>query len=293
MLLKIANHRRSLVVDLCIVENLTALQPIPVDQLETLLERRAEAQARPRATPRDVLAVWMGNAGAGLGAAMLVGVGCSVFGVALWPTGASAAGAVGGVVFGVAMLWRGIEDEATARLSNKRVRRAVADIESAAKRRVELKDRQLGAAFDTIEQLERQLDRVERQRDAALMGERQTRQASANPKFVAPSAIKPPELEDAEYMITHWFETGSPLSCKRAQAEHKWTQDEWQAAYNLLKYAGVVYTNKTQPARNFDSLDESLDALHTHMMVQRVKEVPPTMPRQSSAWADDDDDIEG
>ena len=61
----------------------TALQPIPVEQLETLLDRRAEQQARPRATPREVLAVWMGNAGAGAGAALLVGVGCSVFGVPL------------------------------------------------------------------------------------------------------------------------------------------------------------------------------------------------------------------
>ena len=256
-----------------------ALQPIPVEQLETLLDRRAEQQARPRATPREVLAVWMGNAGAGVGAALLVGVGCSVFGVQLWPTAASAAGAVGGVVFGAAMVWRALTDEATAQLSNRRVRRLVADIESAAKRRVELKDRQLGAAFDTIEQLERQLDRVERQRDAALMGERQARQEIKQPNYVAASDIKSPELENAEYMITYWFETGSPLSCKRAQAEHKWTQDEWQAAYNLLKYAGVVYTNKTQPVCNFDSLDESLDALHTHMMVQRVKEVPPIVPQ--------------
>ena len=112
-----------------------ALQPIPVEQLETLLDRRAEQQARPRATPREVLAVWMGNAGAGVGAALLVGVGCSVFGVQLWPTAASAAGAVGGVVFGAAMVWRALTDEATAQLSNRRVRRLVAQVQAEAEHR--------------------------------------------------------------------------------------------------------------------------------------------------------------
>jgi hypothetical protein len=189
---------------------------------------------------------------------------------------------VGGVVFGAAMVWRALTDEATAQLSNRRVRRLVAQVQAEAEQRVAVKKRQLEAAFDTIEQLERQIDRVERQRDAALMGERQARQGTKQPNYVAASDIKSPELENAEYMITYWFETGSPLSCKRAQAEHKWTQDEWQDAYDLLKDANVVYTNKTQPRRCFDTLDESLEALHTHMMVQRVKEVPPIMPQTAT-----------
>ena len=157
-------------------ERHTALQPIPLEQLETLLDRRAEAQARPRSTPREVLAVWMGNAGAGVGAALLVGVGMASFGLALWPTVAQGAGLAFGVVTGAAMLWRGLEDEATARLSNRRVRKLVGQITAESVAQVQRRDRQLAAAFDVIEGLEGELDRMTRQRDAALSDSRQARQ---------------------------------------------------------------------------------------------------------------------
>ena len=272
-------------------ERNTALQPIPVEQLETLLDRRAEQQSRPRATPREVLAVWMGNAGAGLGAAMLVGVGCSVFGVALWPTGASAAGAVGGVVFGVAMLWRGIEDEATARLSNRRVRKLVGQITAEAAAQVQRRDRQLSAAFDAIETLEGELDRITRQRDAALSDARTARQGASN--YVAPVKVNPQELTDAEAMVRHRFDTGQPLSLGVAKEQRKWTQPRWQAALDLLVAAGVVYVQGTRQRYVHDTLGEAMGELHTYMMQARAHEMPPPMPRQNSAWADDDDDTEG
>lgn len=269
----------------------TALQPIPVEQLETLLDRRAEQQQRPRATPREVLAVWMGNAGAGVGAALLTGVGCSVAGVVLWPTGVQVAGAVGGVVFGAAMVWRALTDEATAQLSNRRVRRLVNQIEAEKAAQVAKLTRQLGAAFDAIETLEGELDRITRQRDAALSDARTARQGASN--YVAPVKVDPQELTDAEAMIRHRFDAGQPLSLGVAKEQRKWTQPRWQAALDLLVAAGVVYVQGTRQRYVHDTLGEAMSELHTYMMQARAHEMPPPMPRQSSAWADDDDDGEG
>jgi hypothetical protein len=269
----------------------TALQPIPVEQLETLLDRRAEQQQRPRATPREVLAVWMGNAGAGVGAALLTGVGCSVAGVVLWPTGVQVAGAVGGVVFGAAMVWRALTDEATAQLSNRRVRRLVSQIEAEKAAQVAKLTRQLGAAFDAIETLEGELDRITRQRDAALSDARTARQGASN--YVAPVKVNPQELTDAEAMIRHRFDAGQPLSLSVAKEQRKWTQPRWQAALDLLVAAGVVYVQGTRQRYVHDTLGEAMSELHTYMMQARAHEMPPPMPRQSSAWADDDDDTEG
>ena len=260
---------------------------IPAEQLETLLDRRAEQQARPRPTPRDVLAVWMGNAGAGLGAGLVVGVGASVFGVPLWPQGAQAAGVAAGVVFGAAMVWRALTDEATAQLSNRKVRRTVEQIQRECDQRVKRLTTQLGAAFDAIEALEGELDRMTRQRDAALSDARTARQAT--PNYVAPVRIEPQELTDAETMIRHRFDTGQPLSLGVAKDSRKWTQPRWQAALDLLVAAGVVYVQGTRQRYVHDTLGEAMSELHTYMMQARAHELPPPMP-QAPRYVEDDED---
>lgn len=260
---------------------------IPAEQLETLLDRRAEQQARPRPTPRDVLAVWMGNALAGLGAGIVVGVGMLAFGQPLWPNVAQWAGGVAGVLTGVLMVWRNTEDEATARLSNRKVRRTVEQIRSECDQRVKRLTVQLGAAFDAIEALEGELDRMTRQRDAALSDARTARQAA--PNYVAPVRIEPQELTDAEAMIRHRFDTGQPLSLGVAKEARKWTQPRWQAALDLLVAAGVVYVQGTRQRYVHDTLGEAMSELHTYMMQARAHELPPPMP-QVSRYVEDDED---
>lgn len=274
----------------------TALQPIPVDQLETLLERRAEAQARPRATPRDVLAVWMGNAGAGVGAAMLVGVGCSVFGVQLWPTAASAAGVAFGVVTGAAMLWRGIEDEATARLSNKRVRRAVENIQRAAYEDKHRRDMQLSAAYDVIEELERTVGQLEHRLNLAHVDLGNARRSAQPTNWVRPVEVSAQDEQDARAIIHHRHSTGKHLSRAAATANKGWTQQQHKAAMALLEAAGVVRGDSTQPTylhADRDNpavyrLSEALAALDTHLIHARSKE-PPVMP-QAAHYVEDDED---
>jgi hypothetical protein len=273
-----------------------ALQPIPVDQLETLLDRRAEQQARPRATPRDVVAVWMGNAGAGVGAALLVGVGCSVFGVELWPTAASAAGVALGVVTGAAMLWRGLEDEATARLSNKRVRRTVEHIQHSAAEQVRRRDMQLSAAFDTIEELERTVSQLEHRLNLAHVDLGNARRATQPNNWVRPVEVSAQDEQDARSMIHHRHSMGVHLSRRQAIQNKGWTQERHKAAMRLLEAAGVVRGDSTQPIylhADKDNLTayrmaDALAALDTYLIHARSKE-PPVMP-QAAHYVEDYDE---
>ena len=268
---------------------------IPAEQLETLLDRRAEQQARPRPTPRDVLAVWMGNAGAGLGAALLVGVGASVFGVPLWPQGASAAGAVGGIVFGAAMVWRALTDEATAQLSNRKVRRTVEQIQRECDQRVKRLTVQLGAAFDTIEELERTVNQLEHRLNLVTIDLGNARRSAQPANWVRPVEVSAQDEQDARTIIHHRHSTGAHLS-RRAAVENKgWTQARHKAALKLLEQAGVVRGDSTQPTYlHVDPHDpavyrmaDALAALDAYLIAARSKE-PPVMPQQP-AYTDEYD----
>lgn len=262
----------------------TALQPIPVDQLETLLDRRAEQQQRPRATPREVLAVWMGNAGAGVGAALLTSVGCWVFGVQMWPTGAQVAGAVGGVVFGAAMVWRALIDEATATLNNRRVRRLVGDIQRAAAEHVRRKDAQLGAAYDVIEELERTVGQLEHRLNLAHVDLGNARRSAQPNNWVRPVEVSAQDEQDARAMIHHRHSMGAHLSRRQAVQNKGWTQERHKAALRLLEAAGVVRGDSTQPVYLHADRDnpaayrlaDALAALDTYLIHARSKE-PPVM----------------
>ena len=273
----------------------TALQPIPVDQLETLLDRRAEQQARPRATPREVLAVWMGNAGAGVGAALLTGVGCSVFGVALWPAGAQVAGAVGGVVFGAAMVWRALVDEATATLNNRRVRRAVDNIERSAAEQVRRRDVQLAACYDVIEELERTVSQLEHRLNLAHVDLGNARRSAQPGNWVRPVEASARDEKDARTIIHHRHATGKHLSRAQATANKGWTQQQHKNAMTLLEAAGVVLGDSTQPTYLHADMDnptvyrlaDALAALDTYLIHARSKE-PPVMP-QAARYDDEYD----
>lgn len=267
----------------------TALQPIPVEQLETLLDRRAEQQQRPRATPREVLAVWMGNAGAGVGAALLTGVGCSVAGVVLWPTGVQVAGAVGGVVFGAAMVWRALTDEATAQLSNRRVRRLVSQIEAEKAVQVAKLSRQLGAAFDAIEELERSLNRMTSERDSAILDKKRALEQaqSANMRnFVRASDTDSQVIVDAHEMLRYFFESGGAKWYSRAVANgFGWSDKRHRTAQQLLVDSGVVVINEKRPRVLESSLDVALRKFNDH--IARVDSVYVPI---AAATPDDEED---
>lgn len=258
---------------------------IPAEQLETLLDRRAEQQARPRPTPRDVLAVWMGNALAGLGAGIVVGVGMLAFGQPLWPNVAQWAGGVAGVLTGVLMVWRNTEDEATARLSNRKVRRTVEQIRSEAAQRVAQRERQLSAAYDVIEELERTVNQLEHRLNLVTVELGNARRSAQPANWVRPVEVTAQDEQDARAIIHHRHSTGAHLSRRQAVENKGWTQARHKSALKLLEQAGVVRGDSTQPTYMHtdphDStvfrLADALAALDAHLIAARSKE-PPVMP---------------
>ena len=268
---------------------------IPMEDLDTLLERRAEQQKRPRATPREVLAIWMGNLGAGVGATLLVGVGLSVFNVPLWPTAATIAAAVGGVVFGAAMVWRALIDEATATLNNRRVRKLVEQVQRQADQRVAVKDAQLRAAFAEIVALEGAQRELQYQLDEANRELGQARQAALPANWTSPRDITPQDEKDARTIITHRAEHGEHLSRRAAMKDLKWTQQRHKDAMALLDAAGIVRGDSTQPTYRHANPDNSADydlaaalsTFNTYVTKMRSKQ-PPILPQQP-AYTDDYD----
>lgn len=227
----------------------------------------------------------MGNAGAGLGAALLVGVGASVFGVPLWPQGAQAAGVAAGVVFGAAMVWRALTDEATAQLSNRKVRRTVEQIQRECDQRVKRLTTQLGAAFDTIEELERTVNQLEHRLNLVTIDLGNARRSAQPANWVRPVEVSAQDEQDARTIIHHRHSTGAHLS-RRAAVENKgWTQARHKAALKLLEQAGVVRGDSTQPTyMHVDQHDptvfrmaDALAALDAYLVAARSKE-PPVMP---------------
>lgn len=273
----------------------TALQPIPVDQLETLLDRRAEQQAKPRPTLNNVLAVWVGNAGAGLGAALLTGTVMALMGFPWWPAIAQGVGVAFGIVAGAAMLWRGIEDEATAKLSNRRVRKLVEQIDRDAGRRVATKDVQLSAAFDVIEELERTVGQLEHRLNLAHVDLGNARRSAQPNNWVRPVEVSAQDEQDARAIIHHRHSTGKHLSRAAATANRGWTQQQHKQAMVLLEEAGVVRGDSTQPIYLHADRDnpaayrlaDALAALDTYLIHARSKE-PPVMP-QAARYDDEYD----
>ena len=193
-------------------------QPLSADRLEHLLQERSEMSQRPRPTPRQVFETWMENFGVGVGAGTAAAV-------LLWllraPDGVLLTGSasVGLLIFAGMMAWRGSLDERSDWRNTRAVRRTVTAMRQEFDGQARTLRRQLDAAFDEIETLERSLDQVTNEKNMALLDlgrERQLAQAGQRQTFVPKEAGQPQDVRDANEMIRHYFDTGNHLSRRRA-----------------------------------------------------------------------------
>ena len=256
-------------------------QPLTTDRLEHLLQERSEMAARPRMTPREVFAKWLDNLGVGVG----VGVAVAVL---LWflraPEGVllSVPLAAGLLAFAVMMAWRGSEDERRDRNNTRAIRRQVAAIQQESEAQVSTLRRQLDAAFDEIETLERSLDQVTNERNMALLDlgrERELAQAGKRQTYVRAEPQQPQEVRDAHEMVRFFFDTGNHLSRRRAAEDKRWSAERWKAAQSLLERAGVLAVNSTQPQMLAQTLGDALGKLNTYLVHARLQQPPVTAQR--------------
>ena len=253
-------------------------QPLSADRLEALLQQRGEMSARPRPTPREVLATWMGNFGVGVG----VGVAAAVL---LWllraPDAAvlSVPAALGLLAFAAMMVWRGSLDEFSDWRNQRAVRRTVAGLRTQYDAQTRPLRAQLEAAFDEIEALERSLTQVGRERDMALADlgrEREIAAQNTRRTFVPAENPTPQDAADAREMVRHYFDTGAHLSRRKAAEARRWSADRHAAAQSLLVRAGVLAVNATQPVMLAQTLDEALGRLNAYLVHARSQQ-PPVM----------------
>lgn len=262
---------------------MSVLRPLPAeDAIEQHLAERLEITQRPRETPRQVLGGWLGNAGVGIGAAVVAGIALGWLGA---PESVllSGAGTVGGVVFGGMMIWRGSIDERADARNVRRIKQALAQMERRHATAVErlqtaaaVKERQLQAAFGEIVTLEKALDAMQRERDRAvydLVRERNAAASGGRSTYVPPIAPAPAEVADATAMLLHRYESGEHLSKRAAAAKRGWSERRWQAALDELVKAGVAVPSNAgadYPA----ALDEALQTFGAYLLRARALSAP-------------------
>lgn len=261
---------------------LTALTP---DQmLDAALGERAEVVARPQRTPRQVLGMWMENAGAGIGVGAVAGVGLYVLGApeSVWIGGAAGSSIV---VWGLLMAIRGSADERAARSSERQVRRAIKALEQSYQGRAQRLQAQLERALDALDeadateaQLRKSLDEMARQRDRAvydLTREREVAGQRGNGRsaFVAPVELAPEDVRDATALIMHYYEAGEHLSRRKAVENRRWSERQWDAAKKHLDAAGVIRIIKGQTEYP-QTLDEALATFGEYMLHSLQLSVP-------------------
>lgn len=251
-----------------------APRQLTTDALETLLHERSEMSARPRLTPREVMARWLDNLGAGVGVGVVVAVPLVVFGAVDAAT--VAAPAAGLLTFAVLMAWRGSQDERDEWRNPRAVRRIVSAMRAEYESQAKIMHVKLEAAFDEIEALERSLDRMTHDRDVAvseLTRERLAAQSSGRSTFVAPVEVTPQEVSDATEMTRWRYQFNRHLSRRVAEDTKQWSQPRWEAAKTVLEDAGViVITNgvTTYPP----TLDEAMQRLGSYLLQARAMSVP-------------------
>lgn len=229
---------------------MTTPTPINADRLEHLLQERGELQARGRLTPREVFARWLDNAGVGVG----VGVGAAVVLYLFRAPDAAmltVAPSVGLLAFAIMMAWRGSEDERSDWRNTRAIKRTVAAIQRDADAQVATLRRQLDAAFDEIESLERALDRMTQERDDAvrdLSRERTAARSNSGKRdpYVPAVAMTPEKVRDATTMIRHRFDYGKHPSKDICTATYNWSDERWKAAQSELVAARIIQVNTTQ-----------------------------------------------
>ena len=256
---------------------------LPPDLLEQALTERSEVIARPQRTPRQVLGMWMENAGAGIGVGGVVGVGLYFAGA---PEGVLLSGVAAGsiVVWGALMAWRGSADERAMLLSERKVRKAWKLLERDFDARAQRSQAQLERALDALDeadateaQLRRSLDEMARQRDRAvydLAREReQAGQRNGRSTFVAPAELAPQDIRDATEMIRFRYDTGEHLSRRKAADAKGWSERQWDAAKANLDAAAVIRIIKGQTEYP-QTLDEALGIFGEYMLHVRNLSVP-------------------
>lgn len=216
-----------------------------VDLDEYIRDQQA-ADRRPRPQPREVLAQWQANAGAGIGATVIVGIVGYVVVLPDWPLVAVAAG---GVVWGVLMIAHGAADEGLAVPKLIKLRNYKREVERAAAASVATATRERDLAFREIVELEEAVRRLTFERDNALLEVqrvRRERPAPARSTYTAAASTQPQEVIDATAIIQHWFARREWLSRRAATApdgSRKWSERRHDAAVKLLSAAGLLTTS--------------------------------------------------
>jgi len=256
---------------------------LPPDLLEQALTERSETIARPQRTPRQVLGMWMENAGAGVGVGGVVGVALYFAGA---PEGVLLTGVAAGsiVVWGALMAWRGSADERAMLLSERKVRKAWKQLEQSYRDREARTAAQLAKALDELDdadqveaQLRRALDTMTRERDMAIYNlSREREQANSKggrSNFVAPVELAPQDIRDATEMIRYRYDTGEHLSRRKAESLKKWSQTRWDAAKSHLDQARVI-SIVNGVTEYPDTLDEALQTFAAYMLQAHQLSVP-------------------
>lgn len=262
--------------------HLSALSPEQL--LDAALSERTEIVARPRPTPREVLAAWLGNFGVGIGGGIAAGVALYVAGApetALW----SGSLLTGATVFAGMMIWYGSQDERADWRNVRRIKRAVKAIEAHHAGKAERLQAQLDRALDALDeadqveaQLRKSLDEMARQRDRAVYDLTHEREAAAQRSngrstFVAPVELAPQDIRDATSLILYRYETGQHLSRRKAVDTKGWSERQWDAAKVHLDAAGVIRIIKGQTEYP-QTLDEALGIFGEYMLHTLQLSVP-------------------
>ena len=241
--------------------------------LDELIRDQQAAERRPRPTPREVLAGWQNNAGAGIGAAVIVGIGGYVVVLPDWPLWAMAAG---GVVFGVLMVAHGGIDEALALPKLIKLRRYREQIERDARAQVAQAERERDLAFREIVDLENAVQRLTFERDNALLEVqrvRNQRPAPARSTYTSAAATQPQEVIDATAIIQHWFGRREWLSRRIATdpaGSRKWSERRHDAAVKLLSGAGLLVTSNAGGKVMAQSEAEALGRLNAYCITANL-----------------------
>lgn len=262
--------------------HLSALSPEQL--LDAALGERTEIIARPRPTPREVLAAWLGNFGVGIGGGIVAGVALYVASApdtVLW----SGSLLTGATVFAGMMIWYGSQDERADWRNVRRIKRAVKAIEAHHAGKAERLQVQLDRALDALDeadqveaQLRKALDDMARQRDRAVYDLKHEREQGAQrgtgrSTFVAPVELAPQDIRDATSLILYRYETGQHLSRRKAVDTKGWSERQWDAAKVHLDAAGVIRIIKGQTEYP-QTLDEALGIFGEYMLHALQLSVP-------------------
>lgn len=260
----------------------TALSP--EQALERALGERNDVVTRPQRTPRQVLGMWMENAGVGVGVGAVAGVGLYALGApeSMWIGGAAGTGVV---VWGLLMALRGSADERAARSSERQVKRALKALEQEYAGRTARLEAKLEQALDALDeadqveaQLRKSLDEMARQRDRAVYDLTREREQggqrnSGKTNFVTPVELAPDDVRDATALILHYYEVGEHLSRRKAVENRRWSERQWDAAKKHLDAAGVIRIVRGQTEYP-QTLDEALATFGEYLLHSLQLSVP-------------------